>query len=77
MSEERHPRQRMSEERQRAAQAFTAARRLVQAELSFQAAQEQDRLPGHLCEVCLDAPAVHLQPAPWGGEMGVCTTCQT
>lgn len=36
----------------------------------------RDLLPGHLCEVCLDAPAVALQPAPWGGEMGVCETCQ-
>jgi hypothetical protein len=33
-------------------------------------------LPGHLCEVCLDTPAVALQPAPWGGEMGVCEACQ-
>ena len=32
-------------------------------------------LPGHLCALCLDAPAVRLQPAPWGGEMGVCQTC--
>jgi hypothetical protein len=32
-------------------------------------------LPGHLCEVCLDAPAVHLRPASWGGEMGVCEAC--
>jgi len=32
-------------------------------------------MPGHLCEVCLDAPATCLQPAPWGGEMGVCETC--
>jgi hypothetical protein len=31
--------------------------------------------PGHLCEGCLDAPAVGLQPAPWGGEMGVCAGC--
>ena len=30
---------------------------------------------GHLCEQCLDAPATLLQPAPWGGEMGVCTLC--
>src|SRR5690242_7279238 len=28
-------------------------------------------IPGHLCEVCLDAPATRLQPAPWGGEMGL------
>jgi hypothetical protein len=33
-------------------------------------------IPGHLCEVCLDAPAVALQPASWGGEMGVCEACQ-
>ena len=32
-------------------------------------------LVGHLCEQCLDAPATLLQPAPWGGEMGVCTPC--
>lgn len=36
---------------------------------------ERDSLPGHLCEQCLDAPAVHLQPAPWGGERGVCAAC--
>jgi hypothetical protein len=33
-------------------------------------------LPGHLCERCLDAPAVTVQPAPWGGDMGVCADCQ-
>ena len=32
-------------------------------------------LPGHLCEQCLDAPAVMVVPAPWGGEMGICDTC--
>ena len=32
-------------------------------------------LPGSLCEVCLDASAVALQPAPWGGERDVCTAC--
>jgi hypothetical protein len=32
-------------------------------------------IPGHLCEVCLDAPAVAFVPAPWGGEMGVCAVC--
>jgi hypothetical protein len=32
------------------------------------------RLPwtGYLCEQCLDAPAVALVPAPWGGDMGIC-----
>jgi hypothetical protein len=32
-------------------------------------------LPGHLCEQCLDAPAVTVMAAPWGGEMGVCAAC--
>jgi hypothetical protein len=32
-------------------------------------------MPGHLCEGCLDAPAVAVAPAPWGGEMGVCAAC--
>jgi hypothetical protein len=31
--------------------------------------------PGSLCEACLDAPAVALAPAPWGGERGVCAAC--
>ena len=33
-------------------------------------------IPGHLCEECLDAPAVALVSAPWGGQMGVCDPCQ-
>src|SRR5712692_6506885 len=33
-------------------------------------------LPGHLCEQCLDAPAVLVVPAPWGGDMGICAPCQ-
>jgi hypothetical protein len=28
------------------------------------------QLVGYICEHCLDAPAVLVQPAPWGGEMG-------
>ncbi len=32
-------------------------------------------LAGYLCEVCLDAPAVAVGPAPGGGEMGVCAVC--
>ena len=35
------------------------------------ATQERVTLAGYLCALCLDAPAVHLHPAPWGGEMGV------
>ena len=33
-------------------------------------------LPGSICEQCFDAPAVHVRPAPWGGEMGVCPACR-
>jgi hypothetical protein len=33
-------------------------------------------LPGHLCEQCLDAPAVLVVPAPGGGDMGICADCQ-
>ena len=32
-------------------------------------------LAGHICEACLDAPAILLAPAPWGGQMGVCWAC--
>jgi hypothetical protein len=32
-------------------------------------------IPGHLCEVCLDVPAVAFVSAPWGGEMGSCAAC--
>jgi hypothetical protein len=32
-------------------------------------------LPGFLCEVCLDAPAIGFKVAPWGGEMGACEGC--
>ena len=38
---------------------------------------ESAPLAGHVCEPCLDAPALILQPAPWGGEMGVCAVCAT
>ena len=33
-------------------------------------------LVGHICEHCFDAPAVLVQPAPWGGEMESCAACQ-
>ena len=32
-------------------------------------------LPGSICEVCFDAPAVLVVPAAWGGEMGICGAC--
>jgi hypothetical protein len=38
-------------------------------------ASPETSIPGHLCEVCLDAPAVAFVLAPWGGEMGVCAAC--
>jgi hypothetical protein len=40
-----------------------------------QQASHATPLPGHLCEQCLDAPAVAVVPAPWGGEMGICEAC--
>jgi hypothetical protein len=36
---------------------------------------DEPALTGHLCEQCLDAPAVALVPAPWGGDMGICGAC--
>ena len=36
---------------------------------------EPAKLAGYLCEQCLDAPAVTVVPAPWGGEMGSCAAC--
>ena len=38
-----------------------------------QASPAPTPLPGHLCEQCLDAPAVLVVPAPEGGDMGICT----
>jgi hypothetical protein len=32
---------------------------------------------GSICEVCLDAPALAVVPAPWGGDMGICARCLT
>jgi hypothetical protein len=40
-----------------------------------QRSSEDTPLPGHRCEVCLDAPTVRLQPTSWGGEMGVGAAC--
>ena len=41
-----------------------------------QASPAPTPLPGHLCEQCLDAPAVLVVPAPGGGDMGICAACQ-
>src|SRR2546427_11667444 len=41
-----------------------------------QASPAPTPLPGHLCEECLDAPAVLVVPAPGGGDMGICAACQ-
>ena len=40
-----------------------------------QASPAPTPLPGHLCEACLDAPAVLVVPAPEGGDMGICAAC--
>src|SRR5262249_40387296 len=56
---------------------LTSGRRITPAALlpGAQSSSTETSIPGHLCEVCLDAPAARLQPAPWGGEMGVCAAC--
>jgi hypothetical protein len=56
---------------------LTSGRRITAAALLPWEPRPSDEppIPGHLCEVCLDAPATCLQPAPWGGEMGVCEAC--
>ena len=56
---------------------LTSGRRITTATLLLGApsASTETSIPGHLCEVCLDAPAVAFVPAPWGGEMGVCAAC--
>jgi hypothetical protein len=65
-----------SREWQRAQQhtLLTAIRQRVEQRLARQHSPRLS-LAGHLCEQCLDAPATLLQPAPWGGEMGVCAAC--
>jgi len=66
----------------RARQAWPTMREVLGAALRRRVEQRAARqsppsrsLVGHLCEQCLDAPATLLQPASWGGEMGVCTPC--
>jgi hypothetical protein len=57
-------------------EALTAA---LHQRVAQRAARDQragTRLVGHICEHCFDAPAVLVQPAPWGGEIGVCAACQ-
>jgi hypothetical protein len=56
--------------------ALTAALRQRVAQRAARDHGAHPPLVGHICERCLDAPAVLVQPAPWGGEMGVCATCQ-
>src|SRR4029453_12078476 len=41
-----------------------------------QASPAPTPLPGHLCEQCLDAPAVLVVPAPGGGDVGICAPSQ-
>ena len=56
---------------------LTSGRRIPIAALlpGAQRPSHETPIPGHLCEVCLDAPATGLQSAPGGGEMGVCAAC--
>jgi hypothetical protein len=56
---------------------LTSGRRSTAAAVlpGVQGPSDETPIPGHLCEVCLDAPATGLQSAPWGGEMGVCAAC--
>ena len=56
--------------------ALTAALRQRVAQRAARVQGAPPPLPGFLCERCLDAPAVLVQPAPGGGEMGVCAACQ-
>jgi hypothetical protein len=57
-------------------EALTAALRRRVAQRAARAHRAHPPLVGYLCERCLDAPALLVQPAPWGGEMGVCAACQ-
>jgi hypothetical protein len=44
---------------------LTSTRRITAALLpEAQRPSTESPIPGHLCEVCLDAPATRLQPAP-------------
>jgi hypothetical protein len=57
------------------AEALTAAIRQHVAQRAARFLPAQPPLASYLCERCLDAPAVLVQPAPGGGEMGVCAAC--
>jgi len=57
-------------------EALTAALRQCVAQHAVRDQRALPRLVGHICEQCWDAPAIMMQPAPWGGEMGVCGACQ-
>jgi hypothetical protein len=56
--------------------ALTATLRRRVAQWAARDHRARPPLVGSLCERCLDAPALLVQPAPWGGEMGVCAACQ-
>ena len=57
-------------------EAFTTALRRRVAQRVARDDGARQPLVGHICERCLDAPALLVQPAPWGGKMGVCAACQ-
>ena len=57
-------------------EALTAALRRRVARWATRDPSAHPPLVGSRCERCLDAPALGVQPAPWGGEMDVCAACQ-
>jgi hypothetical protein len=57
-------------------EAFTTALRRRVAQRVARDDGARQPLMGHICARCLAAPALLVQPAPWGGEMGVCAACQ-
>ena len=57
-------------------EALTAALRRRVAQRAARDDSAHPPLVGYLCERYLDAPTLVVQPAPWGGGMGVCAACQ-
>ena len=57
-------------------EALTAALRRRVAQRAARDPSAHAPLVGSRCERCLDATALGVQPAPWGGEMDVCAACQ-
>jgi hypothetical protein len=69
------PSRRTSPAMQTLREVLTAALRQRVLQRTARDQRSPTHLVGHICEHCLDAPAVLVQPTPWGGEMGVCGAC--